>query len=95
MPGQQSAGKQGLGAARTDLQVLKDLGQECDNAPAALLPRTAWDQHRLLGLKGRNPTNSQRFSDPRVFQSVLGWVRAAVAAPSLEISKAALDPFLG
>lgn len=60
-------------------------------APAALLPRIAWDQHRLLGLKGRNSTNSQRFSDSRVFQSILGWVRAAVDVPSLEISKAALD----
>lgn len=31
IPGKQSAGKQRLGAARADHQVLKDLGEECDN----------------------------------------------------------------
>lgn len=37
----------GSGAARADHQVLKDLREECANA-AALLPRTARDQHRLI-----------------------------------------------
>lgn len=92
----------GSGAARADHQVLKDLREECANA-AALLPRTARDQHRLIKatapmslrewLKSRNSSTHlpKVLRDPSVFQSVLGWVRRAVAAPSLEVSKTTLD----